>query len=113
MHLTTTINNSVTHRLDHLGQTISPDMRMRISQDGRRGPMLTEHIQYFIRITTFLASCIELAVRVGTSPTLTKTVVTLGIHFLRLGDVRQIFLALMHILASFQDDRAQSELNQP
>ena len=74
--------------------------------------MLTEHIQDFIRITTFFTTCIELTIRIGTSPTLAKTVVALSIHLLRLGDIRQIFLPFMHIFTSFQNDRTQSELNQ-
>ena len=112
VHLATTIYNSISHRLNHLRQAICSDMRMCISQNSRRGTMLTKHIQDFFDITSFLTTRIELAIRVGTSPTLTKTVVALSIHLLRLSDVRQILLALMHILTSFQHDRSQSQLNQ-
>ena len=75
--------------------------------------MLTEHIEDLVYIASFLAPCIELAIRVGTSPTLTKTVVALCIHLLGLGDVGQIFLTLMHVLSSLQHDGSQAQFYQP
>ena len=87
-------------------------MRMGISKDIRIGSMLTEYIQYFIDTTTFLASSIEFAIAIGSSTALTKTVVALTIHLLCLGDVAEVFLALTHILASLQHDRAITQLYQ-
>ena len=86
---------------------------MGIGKDGRRSTVLTKHIQDLVRIATFLRACIEFAVRIGTSPTLTETIVTLRIHLLRLGDVRQVLLTIMHVLAPFQHDGSQAEFYQP
>ena len=112
MNFATTIDDRVAHRLNDLWQTVCADMGMGICQDSRRGTMLAEHIQNLVRITSLFTAGIEFAVRIGTCPTLTKAVVALCIYFLRLGDVGQIFLTVMHILASFQNYWAQSEFYQ-
>ena len=54
MDFATTVDDGITHGFDHLGQTICTDMRMGISEDGRRGPVLTKNIQDLVRITPFL-----------------------------------------------------------
>ena len=112
MNFTATIDDGVAHRLYDLRQTVCADMGMGICQNSRRGTMLAKHIQNLVCITPFLTSGIELTVRIGTSPTLTKTIVALCIHLLRLGDVGQILLTVMHILASFQNYRTQAEFYQ-
>ena len=112
MHFAATIDDGVAHRLYDLRQTVCADMGMSICQNSRRGTVLTKHIQNLVCITPFLTSGIELTVRIGTSPTLTKTIVALCIHLLRLGDVGQILLTVMHILASFQNYRTQAEFYQ-
>ena len=74
--------------------------------------MLTKHIQDLIRIATLFAARIEFAIRIGTSPTLAKTVIALRIYLLRLGDVRKIFLTVVYILAPFQHDGPQTQFYQ-
>ena len=113
MHFTTTIDDGVSHRLYHLRQSVCSNMRMGISKDSRRSPMLTKHVEDFVRITTFLASCIELTIRIGTSPTLSETVVTFSIYLLRLGNQSQVLFPLVYVLTSFQYNGAQSEFYQP
>ena len=44
VYFTTTINNSMAHRLNHLRQPVCTDMRVGICQDSRRGTVLTEDI---------------------------------------------------------------------
>ena len=74
--------------------------------------MLTEHIQYLIHATTFLAAGIKFAVTIGTCTTLTKTVVALAIHLLGLGDITEVFLALTHILATLQNHRSVTQFDE-
>lgn len=45
-------------------------------------------------------------------PALTKAIVALGIHFLCPGDIRQVLFALSHVLAAFQHDGAQAQLDE-
>ena len=73
--------------------------------------MLTKDIENLLYITTFLRPSVELAIGIGTCPTLAKTIVTLGIHMLSTGNSSQVLFAFMHILAPFQYDGAQSQLN--
>ena len=87
-------------------------MGVGISQDVGGCPMLTEDVEYLLYGATLLGARIELAVRVGSCPTLAKAVVALGIDLLRLRDLRQVALPFMHILAALQHDGAQSELYQ-
>ena len=112
MHLATTTKDGVAHILNDTRQLVCADMRMRISEDIRRGTMLTEHVEYLLDIATLLAAGVELAITIGTCPTLAKTVVALRVNLLRLGNLRQVLLALMHILTTFQHDGAQAKLNQ-
>ena len=112
MHFATTADDGVSHRLNYLWQSVGSYMWMRIGQNSRRGSMLTEHIQNFVRVATFLAACVQLAVRVSTCSTLTKAVIALSIHFLRFRDQRQVLLSLMHVLAPLQHDGAQSQFYQ-
>ena len=83
MHLTTFINNGIAHVLDDLGQTVGTYMGMGIGKDGRRGTVLSEHIENLIRIATLLAARVEFAVAICTSAALAKAVVALIIHLLR------------------------------
>ena len=112
MHLTATIDNRIAHILNHARQLICSNMRMGICKDVRIGSMLAENIQNLIHATTLLASGIKFTVAIGSCTTFTKTIVALTIHLLSLGDVRKILLTLTHVLATFQNNRAISQLNQ-
>ena len=85
---------------------------MGISKDGGGGSVLAENVEDFVRITTFLRTRIEFAVRIGTCPTLAKTVVTLRIHLLRLRDVGQVLLAFMNILSSLKNNGSQPQFDE-
>ena len=106
VHFATAVNDGISHRLDHLWQSVGTNMRMRIGQDSRRGTMLTEHIQNFLDITTLFAACVQFTVAIGTGATLTKAVVTLTVNLLRAADVGQILLTVVHVLTALQYNRA-------
>ena len=72
--------------------------------------MLTEHIQNFLNISPLLAAGVELAVRVCAGTTLAKAVVALRIYLLPLRYLRQVELALAHVLAPLHDDRTLAQL---
>ena len=112
VYLATRLDYRITHGLNHLGEPVCSYMGMGISQDSRRRPMLAEDIQDLVRITTFLTTGVELAIRIGACPTLTKTVVALCIYLLVFGDIGQIFLSFMNILSSLQHDRPQTQFYQ-
>ena len=85
---------------------------MGIGQDIRRGTVLAEDIENLLDVATLLAARIQLAIRIGTCPTLAKAVVALRVHLLGLGDERQVLLALTDILATLQNDGTQSEFDE-
>ena len=74
--------------------------------------MLAEYIENLLDGAALLAARIQLAVGVGACPTLAETVVALAVHLLRLGNLRQVALALVDILAALQHDGAQTQLYQ-
>ena len=113
MHLAAGAEDGVTHVLDDARQLIGTDMRMGIGQDGRRGTMLTEHVQNLLYRAALLGTGVQLAVAISTCPTLAEAVVALGVHLLRLRDLRQVFLALVNILATLQHNGAKAQLYQP
>ena len=112
MYLATTLQNGVAHVLNDTWQLVRTDVWMGISQNIGRCTMLTEHIENLLNRTTLLATGVELAIRIGTCPTLAKAIVALRVYLLRLGNLRQVFLALMHILTTFQDNGSQTQFYQ-
>ena len=84
VYLAATLYYSVAHVLYHARQFVSADMRMGVRQDGCRGTMLAEYIQYLFRRSALLRPGIQFAVRVGTGSSLAKTVVGFPVHLLRL-----------------------------
>ena len=87
MHLTATSQYRVAHVLDDTGQAVGANMRMGIAENIHRSPMLAEDIQNFFYITALLTACVEFAVGICSCPTLAITIVALGIHLLRLGNL--------------------------
>ena len=112
MYLATTLQNGVAHVLNDTWQLVRTDVWMGISQNIDRCTMLTEHIENLLNRTTLLATGVELAIRIGTCPTLAKAIVALRVYLLRLGNLRQVFLALMNILSTFQDNGTQTQFYQ-
>ena len=106
MHLSPTTQDLLTHPLDHPWQLIGADMGMGIDQDSRACPMLTKDIQDLIDGTPFLAACVELSIGVGTGTPLAKAVIRFAVDGVRPTDLRNVFLPFVHILATFEDDRA-------
>ena len=113
MHLSTTINNGIAHCLYDARQFICSNMRMGISQNTGRGSMLAEHVEYLLRRATLLTAGVQLAVRISSCPTLSETIVAVGIHLMGFGDKRQILLAFVNILATFQHNGTQAQFNEP
>ena len=74
--------------------------------------MLTKHVEYLLYRAALLAARVKLAVRVGSCTTLAKAIVTFAIHLLRFGDECQVFLALAHVLATFQYNGAVAQLDE-
>ena len=109
MHLSATSDDSLTHILNDTWQFVGTYMWMCIGKNVCACSMLAEHIQDFIRIAAFLRACIELTIGIGTSPTLAKTVIALTINLLSPGDIRQILLAIVNILTTFQNNGSQTE----
>ena len=113
MHFATTLQNGVAHGLYHAWQLISANMGVHIRENGFRSAMLTKHLQNFLHTAALFAARVELAIAVGSCPTLTETVIARSIHLLRLRDECQILLAIAHILSTFQHNRSQPQFNQP
>ena len=86
---------------------------MGISQDIRRRSMLAEHVENLLRRAALLGACVELAIRVGTCPTLAKAVVALAVHLLRTGYLCQVALTLVYILATLHHDGTQAQFDEP
>ena len=112
VNLASATYDCVAHVLDDTGKTVGAYMGMGITEYIHRCAVLAEHIPNFINIAALLAAGVELAVGVGSRPTLAKAVVALGIDFLCLGDKGQVALAGMDILATLDNDRAETMLNE-
>ena len=110
MHFSTTSYNSVAHGLDHLWQSVCTYVRMGIGKDIRRSPVLTEHTQDFLRVSTFLRTGIELSVGVAT---FAKTIVAFLVNLLGARDIGKVLLSFVNILSTFQDNRTETQLHKP
>ena len=86
-------------------------MGMGIAENIHRSTVLTEYIKNFINIAPLLAARVELAVGIGSRPTLAKAIVALGIHLMSLGDKGKVALAGMDILATLDNDRTETMLD--
>ena len=80
VYFTATAAYGLAHVLNDARQLIGTDVWVCIAQYGGRCSVLAEYIEYLLFATAFLAARLELAVRVGSCATFTKTVVTLGVY---------------------------------
>ena len=86
---------------------------MGVCQNIRRSTVLAEDVKNLLYRATFLRASVQLTVRVGSCPTLTKAVVTLRINLLSLSNLRQVLLTFTDIFATFYDDGTQTQFNEP
>ena len=86
---------------------------MGVCQDIRRSAVLAKDVKNLLYRATFLRACVQLTVRVGSCPTLTKAIVTLRINLLSLSNLRQVLLTFTNIFATFYDDGTQTQFNEP
>ena len=112
MHLTAAAEYLQTHALNDSGQLVRAYVRMNINENTLPGTELAKDIQHLIGVAALLAAGEQLAIRIGSCPTLAKTVVTLRIHALLMGDACQVFLTLTHILSPLYHDGTQPQLNE-
>ena len=87
-------------------------MRMGVGEDGWAGSVLYEDLQDAVGVAALLAARVELAVAVGSCPSLAEAVVALGVNTLLRTDACQVLLALANIFASLHDNRLQSKLDE-
>ena len=112
MHFSATAQNGVAHILNNTRQLIRSDMGMSISQDIGRSSMLTEHSENLFDRSPFLTASIKFAVGIGSRPTLAEAIIAFWVYLLCLANLRQVELALTHILTTFQHYWAQTEFNE-
>ena len=112
VHLPTTSDDGVAHVLNHARQLVGADVRMSVGQDACRGPVLAEHVQNLLRGSALLAAGIQLSVGVSPRTAFAKAIVALAVHLLRAGNLCQVALAVVHVLAPLQHHWFQSQLNQ-
>ena len=75
MYLTSASLDLLPDILDHTGELIRSDMRMGIRQDRGTGPKLAKDIQYLIYRASFLATGIQLSIRISAGTALTETII--------------------------------------
>ena len=75
MYLTSASLDLLPDILDHTGELIGSDMRMGIRQDRGTCPKLAKDIQYLIYRASFLATGIQLSIRISAGTALTKTII--------------------------------------
>ena len=112
MHLASTTEDGVAHVFYHSRQLVRADMRMGIGKDVCRSTVLTEYVKNLFDVATLLAAGVELAVGIGSCPTLTEAVVTLAIYLLRLRDLGKVFISLIHILSKLQYNGTIAKFNE-
>ena len=109
-HLASAAEDGVAHILDDSRQSVGAYMGMGGGEDIGAGSVLAEDGEDAAHITPLGGAGVELAVGVGSCPTLTEGVVALGVDDALTGDEGDVFLALMDIFASLEDDGAQPVL---
>ena len=112
MDLAATADDALAHVGDDERQTVCADMGMGVGQDGSRSTMLAEDVEDLLHAAALLRPRVEFTVGERACPTLSKTVVGLGVDGLRMGDGCEVALALLDALATLQDDRAHTHLYQ-
>ena len=112
MHFAATVENGVAHVLNDTRQLIGSYMGMGVSEYIRGSAVLAEDVENLLDIAALLRTGVEFAVGIGACPTLSKTVVALAVHLLRLRNQGQILLALADILSTFQNDGTEAQLYQ-
>ena len=112
VNFATTGKDGLAHVLDDARQAVGADMRMGVGEDGWAGSVLYEDLQDAVGVAALLAARVELAVAVGSCPTLAEAVVALGVNTLLRTDACQVLLALANIFASLYDNRLQSKLDE-
>ena len=106
MNFATTADNLLPNILDHARQFICSDMRMGIREDRCAGTKLAKDIQDLVDLTALLATGVELAIRICSGTSFTKTIIRFAVHFMLAADQGDIFLPFAHILPAFDYDRA-------
>ena len=112
VNFATTGKDGLAHVLDDARQAVGADMRMGVGEDGWAGSVLYEDLQDAVGVAALLAARVELAVAVGSCPTLAKAVVALRVNTLLRTDACQVLLALANILASLHDNRLQPQFDE-
>ena len=112
VHLSATAADGLAHVLNHARQFVRTDVRVRITQDRGRCPMLAKHVQNLLHAATLLAARVEFAIRVGTGTPLTEAIVTLRIHRMFARDAGNVPFACVHILTALHYDGSASQLDE-
>ena len=85
---------------------------MGVAEDICRCSVLAEHAQDFLHRAALLGASVEFAVGVSARAALAKGVVALGVHDVAARDLREVALALMHVLTALHYDGAKAQFNQ-
>ena len=112
VHLSATAADGLAHVLNHTRQFVRTDVRVRITQDRGRCPMLAKHVQNLLHAATLLAARVEFAIRVGTGTPLTEAIVTLRVHRMFARDACDVPFACVHILTALHYDGSASQLDE-
>src|SRR5690606_15001491 len=91
----------------------SADVRMGIIQDVLRCAVRHKDIEYAPDVAPLVRPRIQLAIRIGASPSFTKAIIRVWVYNVMPVDRRQIATPLPHILAPFDNHRSESQLDQP
>ena len=110
--LSTCRHDAFAHSRNNTGQPIGTDMRVRIVKNRLICTMKSKHFKSPTVISPLFGTGKELAIRVGSSTTLAKSIIGIGINSAITVDLRNIPFAGRDITSTLQHNRFDSQLNQ-
>src|SRR5690606_25387881 len=110
---TTRFQDALPYGSNDARQPVSADVRMGIIQDVLRCAVRHKDIEYAPDVAPLVRPRIQLAIRIGASPSFTKAIVRVWVYNVMPVDRRQVATPLPHILAPFDNHRSESQLDQP
>src|ERR1041385_8712618 len=111
MNFTSGVLYRFTNSCDNARQFIGADMRPCIYQNIFRGTMSYKYFQHLVYITTLGRPRIEFTIRISSCTAFTKTIIRFRVYQSLFIDISQITATLFYILATFQYNRFQPQLN--
>ncbi len=112
MYLATVVDNGFADILDHTGQFVGADMRVRLGEDIGFGAVFHQQAQGFAQVATFGRASVQFAVGVGACAAFAEAVIGVRIYLAELLDSAQVAASGASVLAAVEYDRLNAQFDQ-